>query len=72
MSLQIDKEKFYNVQVFEVFFFAWLMNCTINAWRIFTSSYDETSNVLDVLSYEFVRICRVSVIYENSFVDTIK
>ena len=36
----------------------------IDAWHIFKSSYDETSNFLIVSSYELLNICQASIVDE--------
>ena len=36
----------------------------IDAWHIFKSSYDETSNFLIVSSYELLNICQASILDE--------
>ena len=37
----------------------------IDAWHIFKSSYDETSNLLIVSSYELLNICQASIVDET-------
>ena len=41
----------------------------IDAWHIFKSSYDETSNFLIVSSYELLNICRASIVDETRYAE---
>ena len=37
----------------------------IDAWHLFKSSYDETSNFLIISSYELLNICQASIVDES-------
>ena len=53
------------MKTFEVCFLHSKVNSIIDAWHIFKSSYDETSNFLIVSSYELLNICQASIVDET-------
>ena len=48
-----------------LFFFAYQVSSTIDAWHIFKSSYNETNNFLIVSSYELLKKCQPSIVDET-------
>ena len=53
------------MKTFEVWFLHSKVESIIDAWHIFKSSYDETTNLLIVSSYELLNICQASIVDES-------
>ena len=52
------------MKTFEVLFLHSKVESINDAWHIFESSYDETSNFFIVSSYELLNICQASIVDE--------
>ena len=52
---------------FVMWFFQREVESIIEAWHMFTGSYDKTSKILVVSSYELVKMCQASMVDEFSY-----